>query len=126
MLLFVQVQGHGLVVFTYLGQNVEAAELGGFEDVIFDACCKNIASDDEIWHHVVEASVLLVSLAQKSNPRSPWYVDPCSSMFFQMLWLLRIFFISSPVKKANKVWLVMGQKKRAQLLLNYFINCFYD
>lgn len=68
-----------MVSFMHLGKNVDAAELGGYEDVILDACCENIASDDLIWHHVVEASVVLVSLTQKSNPRSPWYIDPFPS-----------------------------------------------
>lgn len=63
-----------MVSFIHLGKNVDAAELGGYEDVILDACCQNIASDDEIWHYVIEASVIFMSLTQKSNPRGLWYV----------------------------------------------------
>lgn len=62
-----------MISFIYLAKNVKAAEVGGYADVILDACCQNIASDDEIWHYVVEMSVLLVNLTQKSNPRSSWY-----------------------------------------------------
>ncbi|KAK6156159.1 hypothetical protein DH2020_010407 [Rehmannia glutinosa] len=54
-------------------KNVTAAQIGGYADVILDACCQNIASDDEIWQYVVEMSVLLVTLTQQSNPRSSWY-----------------------------------------------------
>ncbi|CAJ2643971.1 unnamed protein product [Trifolium pratense] len=67
------VKGEGMISFMHLGKNVDAAELGGFEDVILDACCQNIASDDEIWHCVIEASITLMSLTHKSNPRSPWF-----------------------------------------------------
>lgn len=67
------VKGQGMITLTYLGRNVDAAELDRYKDVILDACCQNIASDDEIWHLVVEASVVLVTLTQKRNPRSPWF-----------------------------------------------------
>ncbi|XP_004503224.1 uncharacterized protein At2g39910 [Cicer arietinum] len=67
------VKGQGMVSFIHLGKNVDAAELGGYEDVILDACCQNIASDDEIWHYVIEASVIFMSLTQKSNPRGLWF-----------------------------------------------------
>lgn len=67
------VKGQGMISLTHVGRNVDAAEVGGYADVILDACCQNTASDDEIWHHVVEASVVLVTLAQSSNPRSPWF-----------------------------------------------------
>ncbi|GLT93009.1 hypothetical protein SLE2022_108160 [Rubroshorea leprosula] len=68
-----EVKGQGMISFIHLAKNVNAAELGWYEDVILDACCQNIASADEIWHHVVEMSVLLVTCIQKSNPRSPWF-----------------------------------------------------
>ncbi|XP_058787569.1 uncharacterized protein At2g39910 [Vicia villosa] len=68
-----EVKGQGMLSFMHIGKNVDAAELGGFEDVILDACCQNIAADDEIWHYVVEASITLMSLTHKSNPRSPWF-----------------------------------------------------
>ena len=71
--LFSCFQGQGMISFTYLAKNVNAAELGSYGDVILDACCQNIASSDEIWHHVVEMSTLLVTCIQSGNPRSPWY-----------------------------------------------------
>ncbi|WJX32359.1 hypothetical protein P8452_20692 [Trifolium repens] len=74
------VKGQGMISFMHLGKNVDAAELGGFEDVILDACCQNIASDDEIWHCVVEASITLLSLTHKSNPRSPWFEKMLNEM----------------------------------------------
>ncbi|KAL7146863.1 hypothetical protein ABFS83_06G070600 [Erythranthe nasuta] len=68
-----EVKGQGMISFIYLAKNVNAAEVGGYADVILDACCQNIASDDEIWHYVVEMSMLLLNLTQRSNPRSSWY-----------------------------------------------------
>ncbi|KAL0317115.1 UNVERIFIED_CONTAM: hypothetical protein Sangu_2125800 [Sesamum angustifolium] len=68
-----EVKGQGMISFIYLAKNVNAEEIGGYADVILDACCQNIASDDEIWHYVVEMSVLLVTLTQQRNPRSSWY-----------------------------------------------------
>ncbi|KAL5568932.1 hypothetical protein UlMin_025507 [Ulmus minor] len=68
-----EVKGQGMICFIHIGKNVNAAELGWYEDVILDACCQNIASSDEIWHLVVEMSVLLVTCIQRSNPRSSWY-----------------------------------------------------
>ncbi|KAI3458603.1 hypothetical protein Pfo_015266 [Paulownia fortunei] len=68
-----EVKGQGMISFIYLAKNVNAAEIGGYADVILDACCQNVASDDEIWQYVVEMSVLLVTLTQQSNPRSSWY-----------------------------------------------------
>lgn len=75
-----EVKGQGMVSFAHLGKNVDAAELGGFEDVILDACCQNIAADDEVWDCVVEASITLMSLTQKSNPRSPWFEKMLNEM----------------------------------------------
>ncbi|XP_031373006.1 uncharacterized protein At2g39910 isoform X4 [Punica granatum] len=69
------VKGQGMISFIHLARNVNAAELSWYEDVILDACCHNIASDDEIWCHVVEMSVLLVTFTQKSNPRSPCHLE---------------------------------------------------
>ncbi|KAL3647345.1 hypothetical protein CASFOL_008313 [Castilleja foliolosa] len=68
-----EVKGQGMISFIYLAKRINASDLGGYADVILDACCQNIASDDEIWHFVVEMSVLLVTLTQQSNPRSSWY-----------------------------------------------------
>ncbi|KAF8006298.1 hypothetical protein BT93_K0558 [Corymbia citriodora subsp. variegata] len=67
------VKGQGMISFTHLAKNVNAAELGCYEDPILDACCQNIPSDDDIWHHAVEMSVLLVTSTQRDNPRSPWF-----------------------------------------------------
>ncbi|KAK7842948.1 uncharacterized protein CFP56_013235 [Quercus suber] len=63
----------GMISFIHLAKNVNAVELGSYGDVILDACCQNIASSDEIWHHVVEMSTLLVTCIQSGNPRSPWF-----------------------------------------------------
>ncbi|MCD7449828.1 hypothetical protein HAX54_001744 [Datura stramonium] len=68
-----EVKGQGMVSLIHLAKNVNAAEIGWYEDVILDACCQNIASDDEIWERVVQMSVLMVTFTQKSNPRSIWY-----------------------------------------------------
>ncbi|XP_077238341.1 ARM repeat superfamily protein isoform X2 [Tasmannia lanceolata] len=75
------VKGQGMVVFIHLAKNVNAAELGWYEDVILDACCRNIASSDELWHHVVEMSVLLVTCTQRRNPRSSWFERMLNEMF---------------------------------------------
>ncbi|PON87186.1 Coatomer beta subunit [Trema orientale] len=75
-----EVKRQGMVSFIHIGKNVDAAELGLYEDVILDACCQNIASDDEIWHLVVEMSVLLVTCFQRSNPRSPWFEKMLNEM----------------------------------------------
>lgn len=63
-----------MISFIHLAKNVNAAELSWYEDVILDACCQNIASSDEIWHLVVEMSVVLLTSIQRSNPRSSWYI----------------------------------------------------
>ncbi|CAO2825615.1 unnamed protein product [Amaranthus hypochondriacus] len=68
-----EVKGQGMISFIHLAKNINVAELGGFGDVILDACCQNIVSSDEIWQHAVEMSVLLVTSLQKNNPRSTWY-----------------------------------------------------
>ncbi|CAK7325800.1 unnamed protein product [Dovyalis caffra] len=75
-----QVKGQGMISCTHLAKNVDAAELGWYEDVILDACCQNIVSDDEIWYHVVEMSVLLVTYFQRTNPRSPWFEKMLNEM----------------------------------------------
>lgn len=66
-------QGQGMISFIHLAKNVTAAEFGLYGDVILDACCHNIASNDDIWLHVVEMTILLVTSIQRNNPRSPWY-----------------------------------------------------
>ncbi|KAI5670543.1 hypothetical protein M9H77_10907 [Catharanthus roseus] len=68
-----EVKGQGMTSFIHIAKNVNSTEISWYEDVILDACCQNIASSDEIWHHVVEMSVLLVTSTQQSNPRSQWY-----------------------------------------------------
>ncbi|XP_028792672.1 uncharacterized protein At2g39910 [Neltuma alba] len=68
-----EVKGQGMISFTHLAKNVDTTELGGYADVILDACCQNIAASDEIWCHVVETSVVFVTYVQRNNPRSPWY-----------------------------------------------------
>ena len=62
-----------MICLIHIAKNVNAAELGLFGDVILDACCQNIASDEQIWQYVVEMSALLVTSIQKDNPRSSWY-----------------------------------------------------
>ncbi|CAN1257171.1 Uncharacterized protein At2g39910 [Linum perenne] len=66
-------QGQGMICFIHLARNVDATEFGVYGDVILDACCQNIASADELWHLVVEMSVLLVTSIHPNNPRSHWY-----------------------------------------------------
>ncbi|CAA0375795.1 unnamed protein product [Arabidopsis thaliana] len=68
-----EVKGQGMITFVHLAKNVSSGDLGLYGDVVLDACCQNIASDDEIWIHVVELSVLLVTKIHPNNPRSPWY-----------------------------------------------------
>ncbi|KAJ9545797.1 hypothetical protein OSB04_025504 [Centaurea solstitialis] len=68
-----EVKGQGMITFIHLAKHVNSSEFSLYEDVILDACCQNIASSDEIWEHVVEMSVLLVTSTQQNNPRSQWY-----------------------------------------------------
>lgn len=68
-----EVKGQGMISFIHIAKNVNTAELGGYGDVILDACCHNIVSDDGIWPHAVEMSVLLATSLQRDNPRSPWF-----------------------------------------------------
>ncbi|XP_010508949.1 PREDICTED: uncharacterized protein At2g39910-like [Camelina sativa] len=68
-----EVKGQGMINLVHLAKNVTSGDLGLYGDVVLDACCQNIASDDEIWIHVVELSVLLVTKIHPNNPRSPWY-----------------------------------------------------
>ncbi|KAL1217813.1 hypothetical protein V5N11_009585 [Cardamine amara subsp. amara] len=68
-----EVKGQGMISLVHLAKNVTSGDLGLYGDVVLDACCQNIASDDEIWVHVVELSVLFVTKIHPNNPRSPWY-----------------------------------------------------
>lgn len=67
-------QEQGIASFIHIAKNVNAAELSWYEEAILDVCCNNIPAADELWHHVIELSVLLLTSTQKTNPRSPWYV----------------------------------------------------
>lgn len=67
-----EVKGQGMIALIHLLKNVDAIELGAYDAVILDACCQNIPSADEIWHLVVEMSVLVVAIAHKNNCRSSW------------------------------------------------------
>ncbi|XP_076925457.1 uncharacterized protein At2g39910-like [Bidens hawaiensis] len=75
-----EVKGQGMIVFIHLAKHVSCSEFSVYEDVILDACCQNIALSDEIWEHVVEMSVLLVSRTQKNNPRSVWFEKVLNEM----------------------------------------------
>ncbi|KAF6160953.1 hypothetical protein GIB67_007594 [Kingdonia uniflora] len=75
-----QVKGEGMRSFVHLMKNVSAAELSWYEDVILDICCRNIASTDELWHHVVEMSVLSLIYFQGKNPRSSWFEKMMNEM----------------------------------------------
>ncbi|KAK9683397.1 hypothetical protein RND81_10G137900 [Saponaria officinalis] len=68
-----EVKGQGMISFIHIAKHINAAELGGYGDVILDACRQNIVSTDELWHDAIEMSVLLVTCLQKHNPRSPWF-----------------------------------------------------
>uniref|UniRef100_A0A7N0TQ73 ARM repeat superfamily protein n=3 Tax=Kalanchoe fedtschenkoi TaxID=63787 RepID=A0A7N0TQ73_KALFE len=68
-----EVKGQGMITFIHLGNNVNSGELGWCQDVILDACFQNIVCSDDIWHLVVEMSVLFAASTQKNNPRSPWF-----------------------------------------------------
>ncbi|XP_074308178.1 uncharacterized protein At2g39910 [Silene latifolia] len=68
-----EVKGQGMISFIHVAKHLNAAELGGYGDVILDACRQNVVSSDELWHYAVEMSVLLVTLLQRHNPRSPWF-----------------------------------------------------
>jgi len=80
-----------MLSFVHLGKNVSATELSWYEEPILDACCRNIASSDELWQRVVEMSVLLLTCTQQRNPRSSWYV----------LWRFHSVFMSSMRKRLN-------------------------
>ncbi|KAL6541800.1 hypothetical protein OROGR_011286 [Orobanche gracilis] len=60
-----------MISLIYLAKNVNAAEIGGYADVILDACCQNIASDDEIWHYVVEMYEKLLAEMLNHLERQP-------------------------------------------------------
>lgn len=76
----VEVKGQAMVSFIHLAKNVNATELGCYENVILDACCQNIACNDELWHHLVHMSVLLVTCTQRRNPRSFWFEKMLNEM----------------------------------------------
>ncbi|KAJ0944612.1 hypothetical protein HanPSC8_Chr03g0118791 [Helianthus annuus] len=39
-----------VIKLIYLYENVTCSEFSLYEDVILDACCQNIASNDDIWN----------------------------------------------------------------------------
>jgi hypothetical protein len=61
-----------MVSFVHEPKNAKVTELSLYEDAILDAYCQNIPADDELWHQVIEVSVLLLTCTKRSNPRSPW------------------------------------------------------
>ncbi|KAG6538384.1 hypothetical protein ZIOFF_003502 [Zingiber officinale] len=67
------VKEQGISSFIHIVKNVNAAELSWYEEAILDVCCSNIPAADELWHRVIEISVLLLTSTQKANPRSPWF-----------------------------------------------------
>ncbi|KAD4585980.1 hypothetical protein E3N88_23581 [Mikania micrantha] len=75
-----EVKGQGMITLIHLAKHVSCSEFSMYEDVILDACCQNIASDDGIWEHVVEMSVLLVTCTQQNNPRSSWFEKVLNEM----------------------------------------------
>ncbi|XP_078175734.1 ARM repeat superfamily protein isoform X2 [Carex rostrata] len=75
-----EVKAQGMVTFIHIANNVSTTELSWYEEAILDACCRNIPSSDELWYHVVEVSVLLLTHTQKGNPRSPWFDRMLSEM----------------------------------------------
>ncbi|XP_073105019.1 uncharacterized protein At2g39910 isoform X1 [Elaeis guineensis] len=75
-----EVKEQGMVSFIHVGNNMNAAELSWYEEAILDACCRNIPANDELWHRVVEVSVLLLTCTQRMNPRSSWFERMLSEM----------------------------------------------
>ncbi|KAH7688124.1 Armadillo-like helical-containing protein [Dioscorea alata] len=75
-----EVKEQGMLTFMHVGKNVTMAELGWYEDAILDACCRNIASSDELWHCVVEVSVLMLTCLEGKNPRSSWFEQIMNEM----------------------------------------------
>ncbi|WVZ78778.1 hypothetical protein U9M48_026434 [Paspalum notatum var. saurae] len=95
-----EVKEQGMVSFMHIAKNVKVTELSLYEDAILDACCQNIPADDELWHHVVEVSVMLLTCTQRSNPRSPWY----DRMLSEMLGHLE----RQPLNKGRRIsWLTL-------------------
>lgn len=95
-----EVKAQGIISFIHIAKNVKVTELSLYEDAILDACCQNIPADDELWYHVVEVSVLLLTCTQRSNPRSPWY----DRMLNEMLGHLE----RQPLNKERRVsWLTL-------------------
>ncbi|KAJ0985086.1 hypothetical protein J5N97_003442 [Dioscorea zingiberensis] len=75
-----EVKEQGMVTFIHVAKNVTVAELAWYEDAILDACCRNIASSDELWHLVVEVSVLMLTFMEGKNPRSSWFEQILNEM----------------------------------------------
>lgn len=75
-----EVKEQGMISFIHIGKNMNAAELSWYEEAILDSCCRNIPARDELWHLVVEVSVLLLTCTQRMNPRSSWFERILSEM----------------------------------------------
>ena len=69
-----------MLTFLHVGKNVTMAELGWYEDAILDACCRNIASSDELWGCAVEVSAIMLTCLEGKNPRSSWYASMLCSL----------------------------------------------
>lgn len=94
-----EVKEQGMHSLIHIGKNLNAAELGWYEEPILDACCRNIASSDELWQCVVEMSVLLLTCTQRRNPRSYWF----ERILGEMLGHLE----RQPLKKERRIaWLL--------------------
>ncbi|KAL8154381.1 hypothetical protein V2J09_012141 [Rumex salicifolius] len=78
------VKEQGMLTFIHLAKNVKCIDFGCYEDVVLDACCHNIVSNDEIWHIAVEMSVILLTSTKKGNPRSPWFEKMLTEMIGQL------------------------------------------
>ncbi|XP_047336301.1 uncharacterized protein At2g39910 [Impatiens glandulifera] len=68
-----EVKGQGMMSFIHVAKNVNASDINWYEDAILDACLQNITSADEIWHLVVEMSVVILTSIHQNNPRSSWF-----------------------------------------------------
>ncbi|KAK8967945.1 hypothetical protein KSP40_PGU002587 [Platanthera guangdongensis] len=79
-----EVKEQGMFTLIHLGKNVNAAELGWYEEAFLDVCCRNIAASDDLWSRTVEVSALLLTCTQRKNPRSTWFELILSEMLGQL------------------------------------------
>ncbi|PKU72262.1 uncharacterized protein At2g39910 isoform X2 [Dendrobium catenatum] len=68
-----EVKEQGMLALIHLGKNVNATELGWYEEAFLDVCCRNIATSDDLWSRIIEVSTLLLTCTQRKNPRSSWF-----------------------------------------------------